>query len=168
MVPLPLFIEAHTIIHIVAQPIIQLTVQPHLDNPHHAYHADEFPCEEDERDEIKGMKERFQVLEKTLRAMEGDQVFGVVAKEMCLVFGLVIPTKFKNHFLTSTMCPSCPKSHLIIYYRNMTVYVENDKLMIHYFQDSLSGASSKWYLSLDQSRIQCFQDLYDAFIKHYK
>jgi hypothetical protein len=50
----------------------------------------------------------------------------------------------------------------------MAAHVEDDKLMIHYFQDSLSGAPSKWYLSLDQNRIRCFQDLSDAFIKHYK
>ncbi|XP_050919093.1 uncharacterized protein LOC127136596 [Lathyrus oleraceus] len=50
----------------------------------------------------------------------------------------------------------------------MAAHVEDDKLMIHYFQDSFSGAPSKWYLSLDHSRIRCFQDLSDAFIKHYK
>ncbi|XP_050890018.1 uncharacterized protein LOC127095358 [Lathyrus oleraceus] len=50
----------------------------------------------------------------------------------------------------------------------MAAHVEDDKLMIHCFQDSLSGAPSKWYLSLDQNKIRCFQDLSDAFIKHYK
>ncbi|XP_050889366.1 uncharacterized protein LOC127094592 [Lathyrus oleraceus] len=50
----------------------------------------------------------------------------------------------------------------------MAAHVEDGKLMIHCFQDSLSGAPSKCYLRLDHSRIRCFQDLSDAFIKHYK
>ncbi|XP_050908561.1 white-opaque regulator 2 [Lathyrus oleraceus] len=49
-------------------------------------HAPDFSDEDDERHEdIRGMKENFQILEKRLRAMEGDQVFGAAAKEMCLV-----------------------------------------------------------------------------------
>ena len=108
------------------------------------------------------------MLEKRLRAMEGDQVFGATAKEMCLVSGLVIPAKFKTPDFDRSEGHSCPKSHLIMYYRKMVAHVEDDKLMIHCFQDSLRGAPSKWYLSLDQSRIRCFQDLSDAFIQHYK
>ncbi|XP_050920244.1 uncharacterized protein LOC127137867 [Lathyrus oleraceus] len=87
---------------------------------------------------------------------------------MCLVFGLVIPTKFKTPDFDKYKGHTCPKIHLIMYYRKVAAHVEDDKLMIHCFQDSLSGAPSKWYLSLDQSRIRCFQDLLDAFIKHYK
>ena len=50
----------------------------------------------------------------------------------------------------------------------MFAYTKNDKLLIHCFQDSLSGASLKWYMGLEKGRIQCFQDLVDAFIKQYK
>ncbi|XP_050890237.1 uncharacterized protein LOC127095610, partial [Lathyrus oleraceus] len=83
-------------------------------------------------------------------------------------FCLVIPAKFKTPDFDKYEGHSCPKSHLIMYYRKMAAHVEDDKLMIHCFQDSLRGAPSKWYLSLDQSRIRCFQDLSDAFIQHYK
>lgn len=40
--------------------------------------------------------------------------------------------------------------------------------MIHCFQDMLKGVPSKWYISLYQIHIQCFKDLSDTFIKHYK
>lgn len=38
-------------------------------------------------------------------------------------------------------------------FEKMATYVHNNKLMIHYFQDSLSGASLKWYMNLEKSKI---------------
>lgn len=98
----------------------------------------------------------------------GDHIFDIVAKEMCHVSGLVILKKFKTLDFDKYKGHTFPKSLLIMYYRKMDAHVQDDKLMIHYFKDSLSRASSKWYLSLDQSRIRFFQDLSDTFIKHYK
>ena len=80
----------------------------------------------------------------------------------------MIPAKFKTPNFDKYKGHSCPKSHLIMYYRKMDAHVEDNKLMIHFFQDNLKGAPSKWYLSLDQSRIHCFQELFDAFIQDYK
>lgn len=45
------------------------------------------------------MEENFQILEKILRAMEGDEVFGGDDREMCLVSGLMILVKFNTLFL---------------------------------------------------------------------
>ncbi|XP_050909745.1 uncharacterized protein LOC127123583 [Lathyrus oleraceus] len=100
--------------------------------------------------------------------MEGDQIFGVATREMCLMSGLVIPAKFKTPNIDQYEGATCPKINLIMYYRKMAAHMDNDKLMIHYFLDSLKSASSKWYLTLDQTCIHCFQDLDDAFIKQYK
>lgn len=88
--------------------------------------------------------------------MEGDQVFGAAVKEMCLVSGLVIPAKFKMSDFDKYKGHACSKIHIIMYYRKMAANVEDDKLMIHYFHNSLGGAPSKWYLSLYQSIIKCF------------
>ncbi|XP_050909209.1 uncharacterized protein LOC127122980 [Lathyrus oleraceus] len=124
--------------------------------------------EEERHTYIKGIKENFQILEKRLREMESDQVFGVAARDICLVSNLVIPAKFKTPDFDRYEGHTCHKSHLVMYYGKMASHVEDDKLMIHLFQDSLKGAPSKWYLSLGQSHIRRFQDLSDAFIKHYK
>lgn len=165
-VPLPLTIEAHPMVHTFASPTVHTCVQLYFEDQQH---APEMSDKEEERHEnIKGNKDNFQILEKRLRAMEGDQVFGAAARDMCLVSGLVIPTKFKTLGFDRYEGHTCPKSHLIMYYRKMAAQFKDDKLMIHFFQDSLKGAPYKWYLSLDQSRIRCFQDLFDAFIKHYK
>lgn len=47
-------------------------------------------------DELEDVKEKYQTLEKRLRAMEGNDVFGAAAMDMCLVPDLVLPKKFKT------------------------------------------------------------------------
>src|SRR4051812_45521324 len=100
--------------------------------------------------------------------MEGADYFGVAAENMCLVSDLVMPSKFKTPEFEKYKGYTCPRSHLTMYYRKMAAYTKNDKLLIHCFQDSLTGASLKWYMGLEKSHIRCFQNLTDAFMKQYK
>lgn len=119
-------------------------------------------------DELEDVKEKYQTLEKRLRAMEGNDVFGVAAMDMCLVPDLVLPKKFKTPDFEKYKGHTCPRSHLIMYFRKMTAHLRNEKLLIHCFQDSLSGASLKWYMGLERTRIQSWADLADAFMQQYK
>ena len=50
----------------------------------------------------------------------------------------------------------------------MAEVVHDEKLLMHFFQDSLSGATLSWYMRLDNTRIHTWKDLVDAFIKQYK
>lgn len=50
----------------------------------------------------------------------------------------------------------------------MDGYSRNDKLFIHYFQESFSGTSLEWYIQLGQSHIHTWKDLVEAFSKHYQ
>ncbi|XP_050908943.1 uncharacterized protein LOC127122688 [Lathyrus oleraceus] len=170
VMPLPVYTDARPVIHTVAPPASYARHIPHFEDQHHMYQTVDstFVGDEEIFEDFREVKENMQLLEKMFRDLEEDHVFGSAAKEMCLVYGLVIPAKFKTPDFEKYKGHTCPKSHLIMYYRKMAAHVEDDKLMIHYFQDSLSGAPSKWYLSLDQNRIICFQDLLDTFIKHYK
>ncbi|KAA3480904.1 hypothetical protein EPI10_021311 [Gossypium australe] len=52
-------------------------------------------------------------------------------------------------------------------YRRMTGYVNNDQLLIHYFQDSLIGSAAKWYNQLSRAKIHSWKDLAQAFMKQY-
>src|ERR1043165_7439558 len=54
-----------------------------------------------------------------------------------------------------------------MYCRKMEAHVKNSKLMIHCFQDSLSGASLDWYMQLEKSNIRSWDDLSSAFFKQY-
>jgi len=55
-----------------------------------------------------------------------------------------------------------------MYCRKMVVYAYDDKLVIHFFQDSLTGVALSWYTHLEASRIRSWMDLVDAFSKQYK
>ena len=88
--------------------------------------------------------------------------------DMCLVPNLVLPPKFKAPEFEKYKGHSCPKSHLMMYFRKMSAHAKNDKLLIHCFQDSLSGASLKWYMGLEKGHISSWVDLADAFMNQYK
>jgi len=50
----------------------------------------------------------------------------------------------------------------------MAEVVHDEKLLMYFFQDSLSGATLSWYMRLDNTKIRRWKDLVDAFIKQYK
>jgi hypothetical protein len=50
----------------------------------------------------------------------------------------------------------------------MSTQTDNHELLIHYFQDSLTGAALKWYMGLNSTNIRTFNDLGEAFIRQYK
>ncbi|MCI55494.1 gag-protease polyprotein, partial [Trifolium medium] len=52
--------------------------------------------------------------------------------------------------------------------RKMAAHATDEKLMIHVFQDNLSGASLDWYMQLERTHIQTWKDLVYAFMKQYK
>ena len=57
--------------------------------------------------------------------------------------GLIIPAKFKIPKFDKYDGTSCPMSHLKMYCRKMVVHIGNDKLLIHCFQDSLTGPTTR-------------------------
>jgi hypothetical protein len=50
----------------------------------------------------------------------------------------------------------------------MTEVAYDEKLLMHFFQDSLSRTTLSWYMRLDNTKIRRWKDLVDAFIKQYK
>jgi hypothetical protein len=50
----------------------------------------------------------------------------------------------------------------------MVEVIYNEKLLIQFFQDSLSDAALTWYIWLDNTKIKTWKDLVDAFIRQYK
>ncbi|XP_050893356.1 uncharacterized protein LOC127099608 [Lathyrus oleraceus] len=108
------------------------------------------------------------VLEKRLKAIEGQDTLELNALDMCLVPGLVILAQFKAPELEKYEGDGCPKHHLVMFCRKMTSHAHNDKLMIHCFQDRLTGASLSWYVKLERNHVQSWLDLANAFLKQYK
>ncbi|XP_050915409.1 uncharacterized protein LOC127130447 [Lathyrus oleraceus] len=104
------------------------------------YHSKPFegPDVYEKMDEIK---DQFQELRKKMKTLRGKDLFGKSDVELCLVPDVKILVKFK---------------------------IDNDRLLIHYFQDSLIGAALRLYMGLDSGSVQAFNDLGEAFVKQYK
>ena len=113
-------------------------------------------------------QEQFSAMQKELQAIRGQELFGKDAADLCLVPNVQIPHKFKVPDFEKYKGNSCPQSHLIMYARKMSTQTDNPQLLIHYFQDSLTGAALQWYMRLNRTNIHTFRDLGTAFVQQYK
>ena len=121
------------------------------------------------QDVVEESKTKLEFLEKRLRAIEGGGSFGfgdIVG--LCLVSDLVIPPKFKAPEFEKYKGTSCPRNHLTMYCRKMAAHARDEKLLMHFFQDSLADTTLSWYMRLEPVRIRSWNDLVDAFLKQYK
>ena len=93
-------------------------------------------------------------LEERLKAVEDKNAFeGMNLDELILVLDLIIPPKFKMPLFEKYEGITCPKVHLVAYCCKMVGHTNNEKLLIHVFQDSLIEATLKWYLKLRRNQI---------------
>jgi len=83
----------------------------------------------------------------------GSCEFGDVAR-LCLVPDVVIPPKFKVPEFEKYKGPTCPKGHLTMYCIKMAAHSHDEKLLIHFFQESLTGNALNWYMHLEPARIR--------------
>lgn len=88
--------------------------------------------------------------------------------DLCLVPNVKIPQKFKVPDFEKYKGKSYPLSHLVMYAHKVSTQTNNHQLLIHYFQDNLSGAALKWYMGLDGTQIRTFNDLGETFVLQYK
>ena len=102
-----------------------------------------------EQSESNEAQRKLELIEERLRMVEGSDAYGLVdASKMSLVPDLVLPPKFKVPTFDKYDGTKCPSAHLYMYYRKMTGHTNNDKLLIHYFQHSLTGSATRCYNQL--------------------
>ena len=97
-------------------------------------------------------KGKLDLIEERLRAVKGsgDYPFADMT-DLCLVPDVVIRPKLKVPDFDIYKGTTCPKNHLKMYCRKMGAYSRDEKLLMHFFQDSLAGAANTWYTSLEPS-----------------
>ena len=106
------------------------------------------------------------VLEERLKAVEGADLYDPIhAVEMCLVPNVSVPKEFKVPEFIKYAGTECPVTHLKSYYNKMVEVVNDEKLLIHFFQDSLSRSALSWYTRLDNTKIRKWKDLVKAFVE---
>jgi len=113
-------------------------------------------------------REKLYLIEEILKAVEGfdDYPFADMT-DLCLVSDVVIPPKFKVLDFDRYKGTTCPKNHLKMCCWKMGVYTRDEKLLMHFFQDSLAGAAVIWYTNLEASRVRSWKDLITAFTRQY-
>ena len=105
-------------------------------------------------------------MEERLHAIKGGGNCAFAnMEELCLVPDVVIPPKFKMPNFDKYKGTTCPKNHLKMYCRKMRAYAKDEKLLMHFFQESLAGAAITWYTNLEPSRVHYWKDLMAAFIR---
>jgi len=126
----------------------------------HAGNVKAYDRVDDLQEEVKGMQ-------REVRAICGKRQFGKNAYDLCLVPNVVIPPKFKVPDFKKYNGNTCLEEHLVMYARKMSSQDDNDKILILYFQKSLTGDASKWYMGLNNANIKTFKDLSEAFVNQY-
>ncbi|XP_057969566.1 uncharacterized protein LOC131158698 [Malania oleifera] len=108
-------------------------------------------------------------LEERLRAIEGTRTTSTARpSDYCLVPNVVIPPKFKMPDFEKFDGTTCPQTHLRMYCQSMAAYTDNEKLMMHCFQSSLTGTAARWYVQQNKAQIRTWGDLADAFEAQYR
>ncbi|XP_058002323.1 uncharacterized protein LOC131179485 [Hevea brasiliensis] len=85
-----------------------------------------------------------------------------------LATDVVVPPKFKVPDFDNYTGNSDPRIHLATYIAKMSALTEDDRLLVHFFHESLSGTALRWCIQLDRSKLRSCKDLADTFLKQYK
>ena len=118
--------------------------------------------------DVKDERSKLQMLEKRLRAIEGEGNFAFSdVAGLCLVQDVVIPLKFKLPEFEKYRGNTCSKNHITMFCRKMTAYAHDEKLLIHFFEESLTDIALNWYMLLEQPHIRSWKDLADAFLRQH-
>jgi len=115
-------------------------------------------------DRVDDLQEKFEIVNREIRALRGKEAPKKDVYDLCLVPNVQIPHKFKLPDFKKYEGTSCPKDHLTMYVRKMSMYANEHQVLIHYFQDCLTGTALKWYMNLDRAEIRTFNDLCEAFV----
>ena len=87
-------------------------------------------------------KENLDHVEERFRAIEGGGVHAVADMvELYLVPDVVIPSKFKVPDFDRYKGTTCRKNHLKMYCKKMGANTKDEKLLMHFFQESLTRAA---------------------------
>jgi hypothetical protein len=100
-------------------------------------------------------QDKMAALKAIIKIVERVDLYNPVrAAEMCLVLNMVFPKKFHVSKLIKYNGTQCPVTQLKSCCNKMAEVVHEEKLLMHFFQDSLSGATLSWYMRLNNTKIQ--------------
>ena len=114
-------------------------------------------------------RKKFDLIEERMRAIEGISDYPFVdMTELCLVPDIIIAPKFKVSDFDKYKGTTCPQEPLKDVLSEDGAYSRDEKLLMHFFQESLAGAAITWYTNLETSQIRSWKDLMATFIRQYQ
>ncbi|XP_050877338.1 uncharacterized protein LOC127081095 [Lathyrus oleraceus] len=174
--PTPLAVEIPTPVPQVDPPInINAPGGVPNDNPRpHIFETDDqldafFNPKDASQDDAFGsvtnkVERKVKAIEEKLKAMGSTDILGLNAAEMCLVPGVIILAKFKVPDFEKYKGNSDPRTHIRAYCQKMAAYSSDDKLLMHFFQGSLSG---HLWIGTCNSRLQNLTQRSEESFKKY-
>ena len=94
-------------------------------------------------------------IKERLRAIEGNNLTELVlTTEVCLVPNIVVSKEFRVLDFVKYSGLECLNTHLQSYYNKIAEMIHNDKVLIYFFQDSLTRFVLSWYMRLDNTKIK--------------
>ncbi|RDY13955.1 hypothetical protein CR513_01046, partial [Mucuna pruriens] len=105
--------------------------------------------------------EKISSLEQQVRIIEGTGGHDLDATDLYLMSNVALQVDFKTPEFKKYKGSSCPRVHLAMYCRKMVAYIHQDKILVHCFQDSLTGAALNW------SRLQNLSKMESEGFKDY-
>ena len=79
-----------------------------------------------------------------------------------------LPPKFKMPILDKFDGTGCPKSHLKMYTRAMQPLGATEEMLVQMFQNTLTRAALRWFLNVEDTRTQNWEDICKEFHNQYK
>ncbi|XP_050908581.1 uncharacterized protein LOC127122258 [Lathyrus oleraceus] len=99
--------------------------------------------------------------------MESTDALGLDTAEMCLVPGVVIPSKFKVPDFEKYKGNSDPMTHIRAYCRKMVAYSSGDRLLMHFPRFPQWGIIGLVYATRG-THIRIGREMVETFLKHYQ
>ena len=128
-----------------------------------------YPPEAPAKEADTAMARKLQNIEDALKTMQGPHAYvSTDYTDLCFVPDLKLPYKFKVPDFSKYDGTGDPRAHLKLYAGALCGHPDSEKLMLRFFQQSLTGPAAGWLANLDVRPIKTWNDLAQEFIKQYR
>ncbi|KAJ1433199.1 Retrotransposon gag domain [Sesbania bispinosa] len=108
-------------------------------------------------------------MEEKIKAIQGPSTYGSLGiEELFPTMNVSIPRDFKVPEFAKYDGSTNPFLHLKTYCTKMAVWSKDERFLISFFHESLTGPALEWCIQLDHSKISTWKDLADMFMSQYQ
>ncbi|KAH7846295.1 hypothetical protein Vadar_012235 [Vaccinium darrowii] len=121
-----------------------------------------------ENPQLAEMLAKIARLEESVTKSEKRAITGFDMDKLCLFPGAKLPKKFKHVDFEKFDGTGDPRGHIQAYVSSLSLQDVDEPTMAQMFHETLTGPALQWFLSLDISRRQTWEEMAAAFVKQYE